>query len=339
MDLSELKAQNAKQEEAETVVSPQEITAEAEPEAVEVEAVESEQVAEPASDTTEETETEAWMQGDDQSSSVDEKEKKYTGSDIGAAKAKVRAKAEKKLVAKDDEIEQLKAQLEAAKQSKPVTVGAKPRRDQFYESEDQDEAFMDALTDWKIEQAGAKQQAQTAQVQTQQQQQERQTATNTAVDQHYERAAELIEKSGIAADVYQSADLKVRQMMESVYPGAGDSVTDMLISQVGEGSDKVFFNLGVNQAKLSQLESLLRADPNGMKAAVFLGKLSTELSAPQKRTTNAPAPATQLNGDKSGGSHGAAERKYNDALGSNNVSKAWDIKKAAKAAGANTQAW
>lgn len=339
MNLAELKAQNAEAEtvaEQPTQVVEVETEAAAEGEAQEIEqsgAIEQEGEAKAESVEGEEPEQEAWMQGDDHSSSAD---KKYTGSDIGAAKAKLKAKLERK---HDTEVETLRAEIKALQQGKPVEVGAKPKRDQFFESDDPDEAYTDALLDWKLENKGAKQQAQTAQAQVEQRQKEQQLNNSVAVDQHYERAIKLAEKSQISAENYQQSDYRVRQMMDSVFPNSGDAITDALIANVGDGSEKVFYNLGVSPARLQELETRLKADPSGVKAAIYLGELKATLVAPQKRNTSAPKPAAQIQGDQTSTSAGALERKYLDAHKRKDIGAAFKLKREAKAAGVNTQNW
>lgn len=332
--LRELKAENAKAEE-EAAITPQVEEVETEVEAVEEEVVELEEPAEAEEGEAKETETEAWMQGDDQPSSA---EKKFTDSDVAAARRKMKAKLEKK----DDENERLRAENERLKNagSQSLEVGAKPKREDYYDNDDPDGAFMEALTDWKIEKSNATQMSTQASGEVKQKQQQQLAQTSKAVDQHYERAVGLAEKSGISAELYQSSDLTVRQMIESIYPNSGDTITDALIASLGDGSERVFYNLGVNKTRLGELESRLRADPSGIKAGMYIGQLNAELKAPQKRKTNAPKPASQIQGDEQGGSKAsAAKRKYSEAHKKGNTAEAFRIKREAKKAGANTKEW
>ena len=279
-------------------------------------------------------EPEDWMKGDDQTSQ--QAGKKFTDSDIGAAKSKLRAKLEAK---HQTELDDMRAKLEQAQRAVPQQVG-KPKREDFYESDDPDDAYIEALTDWKMGNTQAQQSAQHASYEQQRKQIEQKQAVEQSVDQHYERAVKLAEASGISPELYQSADLRVRSAIESVFPKGGDAITDTLISNLGEGSERVFYNLGVNQARLSELKTMLAQDPSGLKASIFLGKLSAELSPARKRTSNAPKPATQIHGDKSSGESGRAlQRKYDAAHSSGKGAMAFDIKQKAKAQGINTKTW
>ena len=339
--LAELKAENAAKEaanEEQVDTSPQEVETEAEEvteiEAVEVEEEESGEVAEPNEDETTETETEDWMQSDNPESQAD---KKYSGTDLGNAKAKLRAKLEKK---HNSELDELKAENERLKNGKAPEAKARPKREQFDNADDPDEAFFEALTDWKLEQNTASQKASATQAEVNQRQQEYQTQVSQAVDQHYERAQVLSTKSGINPEAYQSADLVLRQAVESVFPGGGDGITDSLIASLGPGSEKVAFNLGVNAANRAEFIRLLREDPNGIKASVFLGKQVERLNAPSKRKTNAPKPAPSLNGNANTNSNStAAKKKYDAAYKKGDGQAAFNIKREAKSSGVNTSSW
>ncbi len=333
--LKELKEENAKAEE-EAANTPQVVEEEIEEEAVEVETEELEEVAEPVEGEEEETETEDWMQSDEQTSP--DADKKFTDSDVAAAKRKLRAKLEKK----DDELSVLRAEVEKLKGGPaPAQVAsAKPTRDAFYDAEDQDAAYIEALTDWKLENVQAEQRSTNANAEVTRQHEEFKRVTDKAVDQHYERAVDLADKSGISAELYQSSDMRVRQMIESVFPQAGDVITDAMIASLGEGSERVFYNLGVNKSRLGELKSRLVQDNTGVKAAMYLGQLNAELAAPQKRKTNARKPATIVKGDaQSSAKLKASEKKYAEAHKVGDTSKAFRIKREAKKAGIDTTTW
>ena len=78
--------------------------------------------------------SEDWMKGDGQAPA----EKKFTDSDVRAARLKAQAKTERRY---HDELEQLKAENEKLK-NRPATPidTTKPRRDDFLDSDDPDEA-------------------------------------------------------------------------------------------------------------------------------------------------------------------------------------------------------
>ncbi len=346
--LAELKAENAKAEE-EAASQPQAEAEETEVIEDELEQDKSEEVAEPVDDESSDDESEdqakadialeEWMQSDEPESQA---EKKFTDSDIGAAKAKLRAKLESKHNGELDKLKEKIAKLESGQTQAPVqpTIKAKPKRSDYDNADDPDEAFFEALTDWKVEQVEAKREAQQATENTQAQQQAQLKQVEAAVDQHYERALKLSQKSNISPEAYQATQLKVRQEIESIFPKAGDHTTDVLIANLGEGSEKVFYNLGVNQARLDTLKQKLTTDKSGLSAAVYLGKLAAELNAPQKKRTNAPKPAARLSGDAvNAGKFGVVKKKYDKAIAAGDTNKAFKLRSEARKGGADTANW
>lgn len=288
------------------------------------------------SDDDGEVETESWMKGDDQESQS--ADRKFTDSDVAAAKKKLRAKLE----VKDAENAELKKQLEELQRQQHAApkVGAKPTREQFYDKDDPDEAFAEALVEWKLNNTAAQQQAQRQQVERERTQLETVQSIEKSVDQHYVRAAKLVEQSGISEDLYRSADERVRTAVDEVFPGDGEVVTNILIDLMGEGSERVMYHLGVNSARRAELKEIMRNDPKGLKAAAYLGKLSAELSAPAKRKSNAPPPAAQIQGDAGTSESGSKlQRQYKEAHAKGNTQAAFDLKLKAKQAGINTKTW
>ena len=110
---------------------------------------------------------------------------------------------------------------------------------------------------------------------------------------------------------------------------------------MGEGSERVFYHLGVNTKKRSELIELFNQDRTGIKAAAYLGKLNAQLGAPKKRDSNAPAPADDVKGDRAGvvGGNDAMRRKYREAHSNGNSQKAFDLKRQAKSKGINVDNW
>lgn len=327
--LSELKAENAKLEAAETEESPQDEEVEVvEDEAAEVVEEESEDVAE-EDETETETEVEAWQQSEDE----DSQESDTEGDDSAiwaTARKKYKAKSEKEKTAHSEEIEQLKAQMEALKtQNNTASVPTgKPKRDNYFDHDDPDEAYLDAMFEWRnAQQAGNQQQA------TQQASNQKAVAAlNDSVDQHYARAAKLAKANKIEPEVYQKADGTVRNAI-------GEDITNAIISNLGEGSEKVMFNLGRNPKKLAELQGLLASDPQGFKVMAMLGRMTAELT-PQKRKTNAPAPAkTVQSGSKTANTEKRMKTAYEKAFKSGDTSKAFTMKREAKKAGHNTRDW
>lgn len=335
--LEELRKENAERE-IEQAEAPQAGAVEVNDEAAQ-ETQATDQAAEPGEGGDESgAETEGWMKGDDQESQG-AGEKKFTDRDVAAAKSKLRAKVEKK----ESEIEQLKAQLEEERRKSQAApqVGAKPKLEDFYDKDYPEEAFAEALVEWKLNAGSAQQRAQEQQYEQQRRALDTQQRIESSVDQHYERAAKLAEASGITPELYQSADRNVREAIEAVFPnGGGEQVTNALIHNLGDGSEKVLYHLGVNQARRTELQNILRDDPTGLRAATFLGKLSAEVTSPVRKKSSAPAPAAQIQGDRPTTEAGRAMlKKYNDAHKSGDISGAIRLKREAKAAGVNTSTW
>ena len=342
MDLEELKAENAKQEEeaaakAKLLADEQDNDDEEEEAEPEGEQSKSEEEGKRDPEIEEESGEDSWLKSDDQTD--DDGDKKFTDGDVAAAKKKLRAKLERKQAG---ETEELKAEIERLKaggntQAKELQ---KPKRDDFFNADDQDEAYAEALMDWKIGKAQADASARTAQQQRQQTQTQQASRTEKAVNDHYARAEKLAKDSGISDELYHDADLRVRQAINTVFDGAGDTITDALIANVGEGSERVFYNIGINKARMKELTDLLQDDPTGLRAATYLGKRSAELASPSKRKTAAPRPAAHANGDASGSSSEKAQmKKYRAAFKSGDVQAAFDIKYAAKKSGAAVKDW
>lgn len=333
--LEDLKAANAALEEKK-LATPQVVEDDPKDKAVEDETVETKGDADPDEEEAGETETQAFMLTDEEKPAD---EKKFTDSDIGAAKKKLRAKLE----VKDSEIEKLKAENEQLRSS-PSATGekARPKREDFEESEDPQEAYEDALMDWKLSKNNANNRQQSVNAEQERIETQRQTEVSQSVDQHYERAVVLAEKSNISAELYQSADGVVRKTVESIFPKNGDTITDSLIANLGEGSEKVMYNLGVNKKRLDHFKQLLKSDPGGIKAAMYLGKLNAELNAPSKKRTKAPAPASTANGDSpisNDDDFVKTKKSYDKANESGDKQAAFNIRMAARRQGAPTNTW
>lgn len=157
------------------------------------------------------------------------------------------------------------------------------------------------------------------------------------VDKHYERAGKLVESGKITAENYQAADFNVRK---AVAEAAGNDVTDFLIANLGDGSEKVIYHLGVNTSALSTLKDHLKNDPTGLRAATFLGSLQAKFSGAvtTNKLSNAPKPEKPLKGSQSvtGNQHLNA---YKKAEKSDDVSGMLAAKRQAKAAGVDTSNW
>lgn len=341
--LEDLKRANAEEETKATaeVKEPVEVEEETEAEEVEPELEESVDADEATDDDEEDNDQPAWMteESEDSDSQEDDGngERKFTGSDIAAAKRKLKQKLESKNSEVDDlkqQLEQMKQQLQQPSSNAQQQGFRKPTRDQFDNADDPEEAYLDALTDWKL--ATKIQQSQGIA-----QQQQRQRAVEEAQNRHYAAAAKLISEHGISEDNYRQADLNFRRGLDEVKPGAGELIATELIAQLGEGSEKVAYMLGRNRSKMAQLQQALIEDPNGIKASILLGQMKAETSMPNKNLRQAPPPTKKIQGDAAGS--GSADKKlkkqYQQAAKSGNAQAAFDARRAARKAGIDVSDW
>jgi len=338
LSLKELKAENADVVEEGKVVE-KVINPEVEPTndeaASEPEAEQAEVVTEP----TEEETPEAWMQTEEAENSEDDQKGGFVPNH---AVASVRRKLKAKLGVVKDENEALKARIEALEASgnvaTPSQVSARPKREDF---DFDDEAYDVAVDDWNDKKIDARFATHSQNTQQQDQANKTQSALKLAIDGHYDRANKLVESGKVTEEAYLGADSLVRQTMDTIFPGQGDSVTDSLIntlSQTGEDSDKVMFQLGVNPAKLGRLKALMQSDPSGLSAAAFLGSLQSSITSPNKRKSTTPKPASKADGEgASGGPSGTFHKQYQKA--GNDVQARISIKRAAKHKGVDTSQW
>lgn len=292
-----------------------------------------------------------WMQTDDQTSDDGEVEAKFTDSDVAAVRRKLKGKLQKEREEKDELAEEnarLKAQLaqqsgnnqtQQARQQSPAQQNRMPRLSDFGYDEDKHEA---AMARWvQSQSAAALQVTSRKQVESEARRQVIEK-TERAVDDHYQRASELITKANIDPEVYRAADTEVRRAVEEVFPEMGDPITDAIIARLGEGSEKVVYYLGRNKSKKAEFVASLREDPSGVAAAIMLGTLKSQIAGSGNRVSNANKPSTQLNGD-AGGSEAASKlkRKYTAASGNDaaSVQKRINIKREAKAQGIDVSGW
>ena len=344
--LKELKAENeaeeAEQTAAEQADNPETEGAESPPQAdkvtEETEAEDSKDETQPDAESgdtkTEEDEDATWMQSEDHAS---EAEKKFTDYDVGRAKEKLRAKLERKHSGETEELKQRIAELEG---QAPVTTGlVKPKREDFYDNEDPDAAYIEAMSDYVEKKAIATVKAEHATETKTREAQSLLKANEKAVDQHYERAMALAKRSDIAPETYQAADRRVREAIDGLYPEKGDIIADQLIAYLGEGSEKVFYNLGINPSRLSDLVGKLTEDKSGVKASMYLGELKGRLLQPHKRRSAAPKPAAAPKGDGDSPSTRTLHKKYEEAHKAGDTQAAWKARKAAKDAGADVTKW
>ena len=291
-------------------------------------------------------ELEGWQQTDDDTSDGDQ-----TGfiPNAEAAKKRKQNKALRGTVKeRDSEIELLRKENEALKAGNAPVVAestpkleARPRIEDF----DYDETrFQNASDDWhdkRIEQKISSLSASTNQRQAQEQAQAKAIQDQqNSVNDHYARAEKLVEEGKVSKDDYRTADTNVRRALESVFPNAGDQTADAIIANLnslGEGSEKVMYQLGRNNSRLNEIIGVAQSDPTGLRLMAHLGKLHSEVQDPKKRRSNAPNPASKLTGDAAASSnHGTLFKRWSKAT---HPQDRVDLKAKAKAAGEDVSSW
>lgn len=316
---------------AESDVEVEQELVEEEEESQEVDAVEEDSEAEdPEGEETTEDETEEWAK-----------------PDKGAVPVKKHVDMKHKLKAeihgRDDEIARLKAENEALRKGAPAKTTESqdlPRRPMLSDDDIgyDDEKYAERMaeyTDQMIEhklntrQSAESQKSKQAQVNLQ---------VQTAVDKHYERAASLVAGGKVTAENYQAADGIVRNAMESSLPGRGDAIVDFLIAGLGDGSEKVIYHLGANNAALSRLKECIKSDPLGFAASIYLGELKAKFnSASVEKPKQSHKPDKPLSGTAKTGS--SALSKYKAAEKANDISGMLAAKRLAKEKKIDTSNW
>ena len=264
-------------------------------------------------------ELEAWQESDESDDG-----KKFTDSDIGSIKRKLKAKITRQVQKeRSTEVEDLRAQLqELQKSSAPRrnTRQAEPVRPKYddYDDEDGYNVAMDNYQDKRTEVMFAKRDA--SQLDDSRQRDAVSVRTN-AVNDHIDRAAELVQKAGISPDAFKDGEVRVRNALDAISPGNGDEYADIFIGALGVGSEKVIYNLSRNASKLRALTDKLASDPTGLSATIYLGELKSALTSAGKIRNKAPKPATQIGGTASGGATVAKlERAYKKISNSSTAS-------------------
>jgi hypothetical protein len=249
----------------------------------------------------------------------------------------IKQKLKGRVSERDDEISKLKQEIEALKTKPTVNPGTRPSRDDFDDDQDY-QAELDRFEDKRaeeryerIERSRSERNQRRTIVETQQQ----------AVDSHYDRAAKLIDESGISSERYKTADLKVRAAFESIMPKMGDAITDQMISVLDSGSEKAMYYLGNNSPALDKASKLLAEDRSGLKLAAYLGDLKREISKPKKMTSNAPDPAPIVDGDSPVNNVNGSnlKKQYLSAMKLDDVATAFPLKRQAKRAGIDVSEW
>lgn len=349
LSLKELKAQNESKEEASQDEIIKDTKEDIQEETVKpnksIESVDEEtEVSEDA--TEEKPETEGWMQTEEAETSDDDKSGFIPNHE--AAKRRKQAKALRgQLSDVKDENQELKERIAA------LETGSAPRSESIpdllprptREQHDwDDDAYDAAIDNWNDKRFEAKLNAhsQTNQQQSQKEAQQRvQTEALTKnVNSHYERAQKLVDDGKVNAESYQNADKMFRLEMDAMFKGEGNQVTDNLIStlsSLGDGSEKVIYQLGVNPAKMNELKTHLTNDPSGLSAMAFLGRLQSEIQTPIKKRSQAPKPGAKVDGESgNAGNAGAMAKEY---AKSTSVQYRISLKRKARKQGVDVSNW
>lgn len=251
---------------------------------------------------------------------------------------KMKQKLKGRIQDRDDELDKVKRELAELKTSGNATTELPPRpKPEDFESDEKYDVAVDAWNDKKLD---IRLQANSDKTQQVEASNAVKKAVAKAVDEHYDRSAQLVEDSGIKAEYFKEADTAVRESIEAILPRQGDGVTDHIISLLGEGSEKVMYFIGRNKAARTEFQSLLAEDKTGMKAMVYLGQQKERLTNPRKPTSKAPKPATDVNGDAAPSQKASAlKKKYDTAHKGSKTQEAYNIKKQAKAAKIDVSSW
>lgn len=289
-------------------------------------------------DEAEPVQVESWMQEDSE-------ESESNGFKPSPEAAAVRKKFKARLSQKDEELERLKAENEALKtssQQKPQqAIPPRPKLEDFDYDEDKHNAALDDWYDKRME-AKAQQTVQSTQTEAQQREaaQRQQKALNDALDKHYEGAAKLVAAGQVSEERYMQAEDVVIKTLDNISGGKGKEVTQHLIktlNSIGEGSEKVMYQLGVNSAKRDRFVELMQNDPSGLAAATFLGQLQHTITNPTKRKSSAPRPMADVKGDAGGSTR--ADKLRKQYQNSTDVQDRITMKRQAKAKGIDTNNW
>ena len=294
----------------------------------------------------------AWMQTDD-----DDSETSSEQTNLMPVKSHIRKRKQLQgeIKAKDDQIADLQQQItqlqqgtapqpgqQAPTQARP-TVKAAPKLSDFADEDDPESAFTAAMLSWSNSQVDARMNQNVQQ----QQVTARKQAIDTALDDHYERAAVLIEKGNLAAEEYTAADSLMRQTAEQLQPGRGDDIVNTLLANIGAGSEKVVISMGRKASNLNRFFTALKDDPTGIKASVILGKMAAGFEGSKSsKVSSAPAPGKKIAKGSTGGKGGtptAQERKflkeYNAAHKVGDRNRAFRARREARKAGVDVTKW
>ena len=335
MDSKELKAMVEEMEKEETEeVDPTEV----EPEEVE------EETAEVEEDTEgEESDTiPAFMASEEDEEDEPEEEGKATSGTVKAI-AKQREKRRKA----EEEVERLRKENEELRkglQPQPAELGPKPKIDDF----DSDEKYEAALDEWydKKHKAGT---SQAQQETTQKQAYERlKKQLDTAYDAHLDRADALVKEHKIKPEVFKSAEDAVIDVIgenaglpdDADKKGVAEHILKKFVDVVGDGSEKVIYYLGVNRKAQREFATMLAGDNSGLKATAWMARKVAELQGTTtKKRSSAPAPDTEIRGEKKGEEQDKVIKKRFDEAKNKDLTAALAFRRDAKKLGIDVSDW
>ena len=277
---------------------------------------------------------EPWMETEEEQTEEPEKEEAVSLKAFLKNKKKFKEREQ----AMAEELEQARRELERVKAQsfdKPTSTSARPK-EWDYET---DEEYQAAIDKWEDERLNEKLET-FAQKKARIEAEEREKQNvSAALDGHFERADKLIKESGISPEVYAAADATFRNSVETIMPGKGSAVVDVLISRIGEGSEKVSYYIGRNETARAKFQALMMEDPTGIKASIFLGEQKARLTGAinKQKASKAPAPAPDVTGGRVAVDGGAGLRKKYDSA--KTIQEQLDARRAARKAGIDVSKW
>lgn len=314
---------------------------------VEEEVVENQEQNEEALETEEKEEViEQWMSSDEENiEQTNEENQEESSQEVPVGKhVFMKHKLRRKITEKDDEIEQLRKEIESLKTSSVPTQEVKteeklsfPRIENFDFDEDKYNKAVDDYIEKKAEFSIKSAVSKRDQQLNSQKAYERQSIE---VDKHLDRVTTLIQKSNIAEDDYTQAEKRVRMSIEKIAPGRGNAITEAMIAAVGDGSEKVMYWLGRNNTARSKFQKLLINDPTGLSSIAYLGKQVERLKNPIKVKTQAQKPGVEVKGDLAySGNAKGLKGQYDKAEKADDAQKAFELRLQAKKQGVDVSSW
>lgn len=285
--------------------------------------------------TDDDNDTEGEEDGEESDEKAELEPWEITGEEEDAEKPEKTLKQKKawkrEKAAVNEELEKTKAELEALRtkaNTQASTELKRPDRDDYEDDDQYEEDYAQYLLD-KVESKKAASKID-----------EKNKALidkrNQGIAIHNERVSDFVEEKKINPDVYAAAESTFISAIDDYFPGQGEMIADDFLSKLGEGSEKIPFFLGRNAAKRAEFQALLKEDPTGIKAAMFLGDQNRKLrgATTGKIKSKAPKPAATATGNKNVVVGSATEKglkkKYDDAHRKGQGSVAMKIKREAK---------